>query len=317
LSVAEYYRDSSGFWRTRRPRLRGLVLSGSSQSLQQQVRTSPKMRSEFPRRATPISGRLQGFLLLVFTCSHSDWFHPKADEWRDEAWGIIKQCPNIIFQILTKRPERISDHLPADWGSGYPNVWLGVSVELQQYTTRMDILREIPCALRFVSGEPQLGPITWNLNGYGWLIDGGESDMHSARPAKPEWFLSNRDQCLAAQVPYFHKQNGSTKQCECHGVWGCSLLDGKIYDAMPQSIHLDEKMRTTHIGWTLRSWNPFYGCDRVSPGCKHCYCLDRAMKRLGVPEGEVRRSKTRFYDPLRWQRKLERNSLVLPKVSST
>ena len=243
--------------------------------------------------------------LLVFACSHSDWFHGKADLWRDEAWEIVRSCPSIVFQILTKRPEQIKEGLPADWGEGYVNVWLGVSVELQQYTSRMDVLREIPCALRFVSGEPQLGPINWNLDGFRWLIDGGESNpWGQPRPARLEWFLWNREQCERAGVPYFHKQNGSRKLCKCHGVWGCSLLEGKIYDAMPNGIQLNETLRTTHIKWALRSWNPWYGCSRVSPGCKFCYCLDRAMKRLAVPEGEVRRSKTKFYAPLSWQRKL-------------
>src|ERR1041385_3774374 len=66
---------------------------------------------------------------LIFTCSWSDWFHEDADEWRPEAWAIVRACPNLIFQILTKRPERIHDHLPLDCRDGYPNVWLGVSVE--------------------------------------------------------------------------------------------------------------------------------------------------------------------------------------------
>ncbi len=59
---------------------------------------------------------------LVFTCSWSDWFHESADEWRDEAWALVKECPNLVFQILTKRPERIAEHLPADWGSGYDRI---------------------------------------------------------------------------------------------------------------------------------------------------------------------------------------------------
>ena len=255
----------------------------------------------------------------MFVCSHSDWFIDEADFWRPEAWEIIRKCPSIIFQILTKRPERIGDHLPSDWGEGYPNVWLGVSVELQQYAKRMKILREIPCALRFVSAEPQLGSITWELNGFGWFIDGGESDPSDRpRPAKPEWFFSNREQCLAAGIPYFHKQNGGMKHCACHGIWGCSLLDGQIYNAMPLSIQLDERMRTTHIGWTLRSWNPWYGCKRVSPGCKKCYCLERTMKRLGVPLGEIRRSKTTFYNPLKWERKLrEQSPATTSRASAT
>src|SRR5215472_9745754 len=64
---------------------------------------------------------------LVFTCSWSDWFIEDADEWRPEAWEVIRQTPHLTYQILTKRPELIADRLPADWGRGWPNVWLGVS----------------------------------------------------------------------------------------------------------------------------------------------------------------------------------------------
>ncbi len=70
-----------------------------------------------------------GAQLKVFTCSWSDWFIKEADPWRDEAWSIIRATPNIIYQILTKRAESIHDCLPEDWGNGWPNVWLGVSVE--------------------------------------------------------------------------------------------------------------------------------------------------------------------------------------------
>ena len=69
----------------------------------------------------------------VFTCSWSDWFHAEADGWRDEAWATVRRCPRLDFLILTKRPERIAAHLPSDWGRGYPNVWLGVSIENNRF----------------------------------------------------------------------------------------------------------------------------------------------------------------------------------------
>src|SRR5690554_953312 len=72
---------------------------------------------------------------LIFTCSMSDFFHPDADEWRKEAWDIIKRTPHHIYQILTKRPERIKDCLPDDWcGENYSHVWLGTSVEDRKST---------------------------------------------------------------------------------------------------------------------------------------------------------------------------------------
>lgn len=166
----------------------------------------------------------------VFTCSWSDFFIPEADEWRDEVWNLIKGTPQHTYQILTKRPERIRAHLPSDWGEGYSNVWLGVSVELNQYRSRMDILREIPVKVRFVSAEPLLGPLQLDLNGFQWVITGGESDYENPRPADPDWFRSIRDQCLREKVAYFHKQQGGKRKCSCHKAWGCRLIDDRTWD---------------------------------------------------------------------------------------
>ncbi len=101
---------------------------------------------------------------LIFTCSWSDWFIEEADQWRPDAWRIVRQTPHLIYRVLTKRLERIADPLPEDLGpSGYENVWLGVSVELQRYANRMDILRNIPAKVRWVSAEPFLGPLSLDL----------------------------------------------------------------------------------------------------------------------------------------------------------
>lgn len=94
---------------------------------------------------------------LVFTCSWSDWFIEEADEWRSEAWEIIRQTQHLTYQILTKRPENIRDRLPEDWGDGWENVWLGVSVEDQEAAReRIPKLTQIPARIRFLSCEPLL-----------------------------------------------------------------------------------------------------------------------------------------------------------------
>jgi len=150
----------------------------------------------------------------VFTCSLSDFFHAKVDQrtiashglsqlnpplsghglsmhtipatraksdrWRDCAWQIIRDTPNLVYLILTKRPELIANRLPKDWGQGYKNVWLGTSVGCRLTLSKMDSLRKIPVhseAVRFVSCEPLLEDISQeiNLDGYGWVIAGGES----------------------------------------------------------------------------------------------------------------------------------------------
>ena len=93
----------------------------------------------------------------VFTCLLSDFFHEGADEWRSDAWEIIRQCDRLDWLVLTKRPERIADRLPVDWGEGYGNVWLGVICGISSSLPRVEILRRTPARVRFVSAEPLLG----------------------------------------------------------------------------------------------------------------------------------------------------------------
>ena len=168
----------------------------------------------------------------VFTCSWSDWFVEEADPWRAEAWDIIRRTPHLTYQILTKRPGRILGHLPADWGDGWRNCWLGVSVENQAAADeRIPHLLRTPAAVRFLSAEPLLGEVDlWRVPGavrccgthtsaheaqphelcevyseIGWLIVGCESGP-KRRPMDAAWAKSLREQCEAAGVPFFLKQ---------------------------------------------------------------------------------------------------------------
>jgi protein gp37 len=135
----------------------------------------------------------------IFTCSLSDFFHAKVDKrtllwgqhvrhgendyrvrWRDAAWHVIRSTPNLVYLILTKRPENILSRLPRDWGEGYPNVWIGTSVGCNATLSKIISLRKVPVhpqAVRFLSCEPLLEDIsqTINLDGIGWVIAGGES----------------------------------------------------------------------------------------------------------------------------------------------
>jgi protein gp37 len=177
------------------------------------------------QKAAAVAGRTE----LVFTCSWSDWFHADADEWRAEAWALVKACPNLTFQILTKRSERIADHLPADWGPhGYPNVWLGVSVENKRHgLPRIDHLRPVPAVVRFLSVEPLLEDLgTVNLTGIDWVIVGGESGPNY-REMDHAWARSLRDQCKAAGVSYFFKQSSAART-----EMGTEL-DGKVVREYP------------------------------------------------------------------------------------
>ena len=169
----------------------------------------------------------------VFVCSWSDFFLSEADEWRREAWDIIYSTPELIYLILTKRPENIPSRLPFDWGKGWSHVWLGVSVENQYWAEkRIPILLQIPAAKRFISVEPLLGPISlqgvleicepcfartgepyvcnanWDckpIKPISLVIVGGESGPQH-RPMNLEWVRMIREQCRNAGVAYFGKQ---------------------------------------------------------------------------------------------------------------
>ena len=162
----------------------------------------------------------------VFTCSLSDFFHVKADEWRPRAWEIIKNTPHLVYLILTKRPELIYKRLPSDWGSGYENVFLGVSVGCNQTLNKMDTLRNIPCRLRFLSAEPLLEDISQkiNLDFFGWVITGGESGAGAEykwdsgkdwrqefstggrRIMELEWARNLQVACARRYTPFYFKQ---------------------------------------------------------------------------------------------------------------
>jgi len=153
----------------------------------------------------------------VFCSELSDVFDNRvAPEWRAELWDLIKRCPDLDWMLLTKRPQNIHKMLPADWGSGWPNVWLGTTAGHQKAWERVAALRSVPARIRFVSVEPMLGPVQTDLAGIHWVICGGETvkpgqknDDGSpvvARFMDPDWARDLRDQCRAAGVPFFFKQ---------------------------------------------------------------------------------------------------------------
>ena len=187
---------------------------------------------------------------MIFTCSWSDWFHEDADAWRDEAWAIISRCPQHIFQILTKRPERIRESLPEKWP--LPNVWLGVSVENQRWADdRIPVLASVPAVVRFLSCEPLLAGIDLRHHladgSIHWIIVGGESGGPQRRrlveirdgswvpkPDAIEWVRSIRDQCMDANVPFFFKQFGGPRPTS-----GGALLDGLEWRNTPMTPRED------------------------------------------------------------------------------
>jgi protein gp37 len=141
-------------------------------------------------------------------------------------FGVMADTPQHTYQLLTKRARRlrrIADDLR--WP---PNVWIGVSVEDDRALSRVDDLRHVPAAVRFLSCEPLLGPMDGlDLEGIGWLIAGGESGPRH-RPMQLEWVRDLRDLCLREQVPFFFKQVGGRTPKQ-----GGRTLDGRTWDEMP------------------------------------------------------------------------------------
>lgn len=164
----------------------------------------------------------------VFVNSMSDLFHHDVPlEYIRRVFETMRRADWHIFQILTKRGNRlqkIADQL--DWPA---NVWMGVSVENDLMTRRVDQLRNVPAAVRFLSCEPLLAPLpSLNLEGIHWVITGGESGP-DARPCDSAWVRGIRDLCIAQDVAYFHKQWGGRNPKA-----GGRLLDGRTWDQMPE-----------------------------------------------------------------------------------
>lgn len=167
----------------------------------------------------------------VFVNSMSDLFHDSVPlDFIREVLDVVARCPQHTFQVLTKRSRRLAS--VASKLAWPPNLWMGVSVESDRYCFRVDHLREVPAAVRFVSAEPLLGQLTSiNLDEIHWLIAGGESGPRS-RPMDIEWVRHLREACAAAAVPFFFKQwGGRTPKA------GGRLLDGRTWDDMPETIN--------------------------------------------------------------------------------
>ncbi|MBC7835104.1 MAG: phage Gp37/Gp68 family protein [Phycisphaerales bacterium] len=165
---------------------------------------------------------------LIFVNSMSDLFHTDVPvEYIQRVFEVMEGCQQHEFQVLTKRPERalqLSADLP--WPA---NVWMGTSVENALYVHRVETLKQIPAAIRFLSCEPLLGPMPkLPLELIHWVIVGGESGP-GARPMEPRWVEQIRDRCLGFGVPFFFKQWGGVQKSKTG-----RLLDGRTWDEKPR-----------------------------------------------------------------------------------
>lgn len=163
----------------------------------------------------------------VFVNSMSDLFHARiSTDFIQQVFAVMASTPQHQYQVLTKRPRRalrMADKVA--WPS---NIWLGVTVESSEYEWRADELKQIPAAVKFVSAEPLLGPLsTIDLTGIDWLIVGGESGK-GHRSMKEDWALELRDHARRTSTAFFFKQwGGATPKANGRS------LQGRFYDEMP------------------------------------------------------------------------------------
>jgi protein gp37 len=169
---------------------------------------------------------------VVFVNSMSDLFHPEVPlAFIKQVFEVMNDNPQHIFQVLTKRAERLEElHSEFNWTN---NIWMGVSVENEKVKYRIDHLRKTRAKVKFLSCEPLIGTLRqMNLKNIDWVIVGGESGQ-SPRPMEADWVLDIQDQCKKAEVAFFFKQWGGRNK-KANG----RLLNGRTYDAMPQRLQL-------------------------------------------------------------------------------
>jgi protein gp37 len=164
----------------------------------------------------------------IFVNSMSDLFHEGVPfEFIARVFATMARASHHTFQVLTKRAERLSEIAPSlNWPK---NVWMGVSVESEEYVGRIDHLRSTGASVKFLSLEPLLGPLeNLDLDGISWAIAGGESGPN-ARAMNPDWVRSIRDQCTSAGVAFHFKQWGGVQK----KLTG-RILDGRTWDEFPK-----------------------------------------------------------------------------------
>jgi protein gp37 len=208
---------------------------------------------EIWERRSDLFSAAHGRRQRVFCASLADVFDNQAEpEWRKDLFNLIRNTPNLDWQLLTKRPQNIHKMLPPDWDNGYPNVWLGFTAEDQdRYNQRCRFIQKIPAAIWFVSYEPAIGPLRlFDENPVpDWLIVGGESG-HGARPMKADWVRNILSDCRSRGVAPFFKQWGSYRNnplvtesgwgandaelTDIHGKGG-GIIDGRLVREFPRS----------------------------------------------------------------------------------
>lgn len=169
---------------------------------------------------------------MIFVNSMSDLFHKDVPiDYIQKVFRVIKDNPQHVFQVLTKRADVLRYYDSENWLEWPHNLWMGVTVENNNFIYRIDNLRNTGARVKFLSCEPLLSPLeNMDLKAIDWVIVGGESGR-TPRPLKEAWVVDIKEQCQRANVAFYFKQWGGTNKKESG-----RLLDGKRYDKMPELL---------------------------------------------------------------------------------
>ena len=225
---------------------------------------------------------------VIRVCMTSDFFLPEADAWREEAWSIMYQRPDVIFYLLTKRPERVWKCLPPDFGTGWENIWFNVTCENQAMTDkRLPYLKELPFKHKGVMCAPFIGPISlepYIQEGFIEQVTCGGENYDGARPCHYDWVLKLHEECQKYNISFSFIETGShfikdghhyrlgNKKQQAEQAFRAGLN----YKGKPQDFHLTDclglPIPTEHL------YQPVYdgphcttcGSRNICNGCSHC-----------------------------------------------
>ena len=180
---------------------------------------------------------------MISVCMTSDFFLEEADQWRGEAWDIIRTRSDVIFYLLTKRPQRVAGCLPADWGSGWENVFFNVTCENQRRADeRIPILLELPFRHKGVSCTPLIGPVS-----LGKYLDSGQiervlcggENYGGRRPCRFEWVRALQEECVSRDITFCFLETGTV-----------FIKDGKQYELADKRLQTRQAFRSgmNHAG---------------------------------------------------------------------
>lgn len=225
---------------------------------------------------------------LIRVCMTSDFFLPEADQWRDEAWDIMRQRPDVIFYLLTKRPERVAQCLPDDFGDGWENIWFNVTCENQPMADkRLPYLKELPLRHKGVMCAPLIGPVSllpYLEEGFIEQVICGGENYAGSRPCNYDWVLSLHHECCGANVSFSFIEIGShfikdgrhyrlgSKQKQSEQAFKAGLnfigrpqhFDLRYPIGLP--IQADELYKTQYDGPHCHAC----GSRLICNGCSHC-----------------------------------------------